>query len=250
MKLEIHPLAELIPAMTQEEFADLREDIQANGQREAVTLYQGKVLDGRHRARACEELNIIPSIRDYTGDEPAAYVLSLNVKRRSLSKAQLATVAVDFLPELEKEAKARQGARTDLTSESTDTEVPERKNSRSYREAAEAVGGISEALVGRAKRVKAADPEEFERLRRDETTVNAAVEKIAKPIGAREAKRSTVRLENLVHTLTNTQTLLRETNVEAVVQTVEPKEATRWASQLRGVRTDLSRLITALESRS
>ena len=45
--------------------------------------------------------------RDFDGDSPAAFVLSQNVRRRHLTAGQRAAVAVDFLPALEAEAKAR-----------------------------------------------------------------------------------------------------------------------------------------------
>lgn len=78
--------------------------------REPITLYEEQILDGRHRARACEELGVGAHYVLYNGDAPAAYVLSLNVKRRQLSQSQKAMLATDFLPHLTEEAKRRQGA--------------------------------------------------------------------------------------------------------------------------------------------
>ena len=49
-----------------------------------------------------------PRYRDYDGSEPANFVLDANIHRRMLTSGQRATIAVDFLPDLEVEAKARQ----------------------------------------------------------------------------------------------------------------------------------------------
>ena len=52
-----HPLADLFPAMPPAEYDALLDSIRANGQREPITLHRdGRILDGRHRERACEEL--------------------------------------------------------------------------------------------------------------------------------------------------------------------------------------------------
>ena len=50
----IHPLADLIPPMSASEFAELRASIQTDGLRVPITLHSdGRILDGRHRSRAC-----------------------------------------------------------------------------------------------------------------------------------------------------------------------------------------------------
>jgi ParB-like chromosome segregation protein Spo0J len=254
VNLRIHPLAEMIPAMSEEEFADLKADIEANGQAEPITLYRGDVLDGRHRSRACEELSIQPLIREYTGDQPAAYVLSLNVKRRNLTPSQRAAIVVDFMPRLQAEARERQSAAGQNFGRGMDSSAtPDAKLSPSKRasEDAGALVGVSGRTVERARRVQEEAPEDFERVKAGETTVNAANEKLKKPAaGKREAKRSTVRLEGLIDTFTNSQTLLRATNVDAAIESINTEEATKWAQLLRSVRTDLSRLITALEGRT
>ena len=51
-----HPLAELVPEMTQQQYERHKADIQANGQHESIKLFQGMIIDGRHRFRACNDL--------------------------------------------------------------------------------------------------------------------------------------------------------------------------------------------------
>ena len=78
-----HPAADAWPMMDDARYAELRADIQANGQREPITLCDGMILDGRNRYRACVDLEIEPLTREYSGD-PWAFAWSLNGARRDL----------------------------------------------------------------------------------------------------------------------------------------------------------------------
>jgi ParB-like chromosome segregation protein Spo0J len=82
--LDLHPLVKLFPEMTEVEYVQLKEDIRQNEVRLPVVLLDGKILDGRHRARACRELGIEYPTVEATGD-PAAIVAGLNLHRRHLA---------------------------------------------------------------------------------------------------------------------------------------------------------------------
>ena len=88
-----HPLAKLFPLLEGEEFDALVSDIKSNGQREPIVLFEGKVLDGRNRYRACMRARIKPIFKTYRGADPLAFVISLNLKRRHLNESQRAWVA-------------------------------------------------------------------------------------------------------------------------------------------------------------
>jgi hypothetical protein len=93
---EPHPLADLLPAMSEAEYAELRDSIRENGLRQPITLHHdGRLLDGRHRARICAELGIEPDTETFEGtdSEALAYVLDLNLTRRHLSESQRAMIA-------------------------------------------------------------------------------------------------------------------------------------------------------------
>lgn len=86
---EIHPAAELFPMMTPEAREALKEDIREHGQREWAVLLDGKLLDGRNRYRACQELSIeLECCELEAGTDPIAYVLSKNLHRRHLTREQ------------------------------------------------------------------------------------------------------------------------------------------------------------------
>lgn len=91
--LESHKYAELFPLIQNADFEEFKIDIAENGLREPIWLYEGKILDGRNRYRACLETNTELKTREYEGHDPIGFVLSLNLKRRHLDTAQRAMVA-------------------------------------------------------------------------------------------------------------------------------------------------------------
>lgn len=102
-----HPLAELFPLIEGQAYWDLVADIREHGIREPVVMLDGMVLDGRNRYLAGREAGVaIPTV-NFEGDDPLAFVLSLNLTRRHLTESQRAMVAAKL-------ARLPQGARTDL----------------------------------------------------------------------------------------------------------------------------------------
>jgi hypothetical protein len=88
-----HPIAEIFPDIEGTEFCELVEDIKRRGLVQPLVMYQGKILDGRNRWRACQKLGIKPKTVDYRGDDPIGHVLALNLSRRHLTESQRAMVA-------------------------------------------------------------------------------------------------------------------------------------------------------------
>ncbi len=88
-----HPLANIFPLMAADEYVALKSDIRQYGLREAIWILDGQILDGRNRFKACQEVGITPILKEYEGEDPAAFVVSLNLKRRHLSESQRAMVA-------------------------------------------------------------------------------------------------------------------------------------------------------------
>lgn len=109
-ELEIHPAAHLLPMQTKEDYERMREDIRHIGQTDPVELLNGKILDGRNRSKACQELGIPVKVVDVEIPEEKinAYIYSRNLHRRHLNKGQIAVMALEFLPELKREARGRQ----------------------------------------------------------------------------------------------------------------------------------------------
>jgi hypothetical protein len=92
---ELHDLANLFPPMTDAEFSSLVDDVKKHGVREPITLFGGKVIEGRHRMLAAEEAGVELPFKDFDGDDAAAlaFVLSANLHRRHLTDNQRAVIA-------------------------------------------------------------------------------------------------------------------------------------------------------------
>jgi hypothetical protein len=90
-----HEYANLFPMLSGDTLAMLSADIAEHGIREPVMLYQGKVLDGRNRCLAANDIGIDVPTREFAGDDAAAlaFVISTNLHRRHLTESQRASIA-------------------------------------------------------------------------------------------------------------------------------------------------------------
>jgi hypothetical protein len=85
-----HPLATIFPLLEGDEFDALAASVKARGGRNAITLCQGMILDGRNRARACEAASVKSFFDVYEGHDPVGFALDQNRDRGHLNAAQLA----------------------------------------------------------------------------------------------------------------------------------------------------------------
>lgn len=92
--LEIHPLSAVWPQMTVAEKHELIDDIKLHGVIEPITLYEGKVLDGFHRYNAALKAGVSCKTTEFKGDDPAAFVISRNARRRHLT-IKTKVIAID-----------------------------------------------------------------------------------------------------------------------------------------------------------
>ena len=93
LNIEFHPLADIFPLIGGAEFESLAADILANGVLEPIVIYEGQILDGRNRYRAAMSVGVDCPKEEYTGTDPAGYVVSLNIHRRHLTESQRAMAA-------------------------------------------------------------------------------------------------------------------------------------------------------------
>lgn len=87
MAYKIHALAGMFP-LVDTLVDEIAAELKKTRKRPTITLYQGKVLDGRHRYLACVKAGIDPIVKEFTGKDPRAFVIRSNVTRRHLTPAQ------------------------------------------------------------------------------------------------------------------------------------------------------------------
>jgi hypothetical protein len=94
-EIQVHPAAAVFPMLSDDELADLAEDIKANGLLHPITLdAHGVLVDGRNRLAACNLAGVEPTFVTYKGDDPVGFILSENIHRRHISKGQQAMAVV------------------------------------------------------------------------------------------------------------------------------------------------------------
>ena len=93
---EIHPLASVFPPMPDDQYQALLASVRQHGVRQPVTLIDGAILDGVHRARAhaeAERPEALPTQDLPDGEDPVRFVVDANANRRHLTESQRAMVA-------------------------------------------------------------------------------------------------------------------------------------------------------------
>jgi ParB-like nuclease domain len=99
-EMKVHPAADVFPMMSEEELADLAQDIKTNGQMLPIIVDKDNLLiDGRNRLAACKLAEIEPRFESLNGHDPLAYIASANLKRRNLTKGQQAMALAMLYPE-------------------------------------------------------------------------------------------------------------------------------------------------------
>jgi hypothetical protein len=124
-----HPLADIFPLIEGREFDELVADIKGNGLHECIVVLDDQILDGRNRYRACIAAGEQPLFVPYRGDDPAAYVVSMNVARRHLTQEQKRELVAKLL-EAHLDKSDRQIAATAKTDHKTVGKVRRAKIAR------------------------------------------------------------------------------------------------------------------------
>jgi ParB-like chromosome segregation protein Spo0J len=175
-----HPIADVWPMMDDAKLHELAEDIQKNGQLVPVWLYEGKILDGRNRWAACKIAGVDPKTKEYTGEEPTAFAVSLNDRRRHMNKGSLAAVAAELEPFFAADAKRRYEQTVGRPKKSVEKVPPISAPQPKAREEAAKSVGVNDRYVSDAKKVKTEAPEVFERLKAGKITLQDAKREVAK----------------------------------------------------------------------
>lgn len=186
--VQFHEAANVFPLMSADEFDGLVEDIREYGLRESIKLYQGKVIDGRNRYKACLVAGIDPDYETMVfadDDEAIAFVVSQNWHRRHLDTSQraMAAVAIREYQELAakrrlEESHARAGVASGAARRGEENAVetlPQRSCGAKTRDVVGATVGVSGKTVDYATKVtKKGSPELIAAVKAGEVKVSTA----------------------------------------------------------------------------
>jgi N6-adenosine-specific RNA methylase IME4 len=166
------------PEMLPEDYARLKDDIDKNGYdvNYPIWFYEGQILDGWNRQRACNELNIEPVYAEFSGNKTDAieFVMRSN-KRRNLSSSQWAAIAVeaeDIIESIRKEARERMIA----GKPNPEKLIAQGNNSEDTRTASVVADlfNTNSTYIKEAQRLKEQKPKLFEAVKNGEKTITEA----------------------------------------------------------------------------
>lgn len=180
-KYPVHPAAAKVPPMPEDEYAKLKERIAEVGSLIwPIIIHKGKLIDGRHRERACEELGIEPEYQHDDellehGGNVKLFVYDASC-RRNLTPSQKSMLAADLLPEIKpKRGRPKKG---------TDKKPGNGAviSNGEAREQAAASAGVSPRSVTKAKNVSEKGCKQLQQAVRDGRVDVSLAEKVAKNI--------------------------------------------------------------------
>ena len=183
MSYSQHPLSAAFPAMSADDFQNLKDSIAEIGVQNPITLFEGMVLDGWHRYNAANEVQMpCPHVELAEGTDPRHFVLAQNKARRHVTQAQLA-MATTAVYEWKPHGDQRSALNAD--------------RAKSTKELAEAAGvGVRSIEQAKAVQTKAA-PEVVEAVKRGEIGLPkaAAIAKLPKEEQAAAIHKPTPKAE-------------------------------------------------------
>jgi hypothetical protein len=180
----------IFPEANEEDFNRLLEDIRSNGfdQSQPVIVYEGAILDGWNRHRACQAIGISPAIKTFDGDQSAALRLVMRTnKRRNLNKGQWATIAVEaedvlavIAEQVEKQRREKQAATQSEQAEPMQQKIVAQANRNVTDTKAAELFNTNRTYVNQAAKVKSEAPEAFEKVKAGKMTLQDAMKEVAR----------------------------------------------------------------------
>lgn len=121
----------LLPELTAEEYAGLELDILEHGILSPIIVWNGTIIDGHNRYAIAQAHKLpdesIPTVAVNFNSKASAieWIINNQKNRRNLTKSQLVAAWSKYEAEVAREAKERQGTRTDLNISKNFNESPE-----------------------------------------------------------------------------------------------------------------------------
>jgi hypothetical protein len=152
--VKAHPAADLFPMLPEYALAELARDIEANGLHDPICVWNGQIVDGRHRMAAVVKTMRAPCYREMEFKDEAEcvrFIISTNIHRRHLTESQRAMIA----NELAKLGEGRPGKETAQIKAVSQAQAADMM--QVSRSSVQAARRVSEAAPDLAAKVKAGE---------------------------------------------------------------------------------------------
>lgn len=271
--MKAHPVAELFPMLDGESYARLRDDIKKCGRiLNPIITFEGKILDGRNRYRACNELGIAPRLQEFSTlglhVTPHQYVWSQNAERRHLTDDQRATIAMQYRDQFLREGmeRKREGGREagvsrpkKVVMDSSQPNLPEpnRPSRNKTRSGLALLAGVTEHKIQQAEAVHAYAPELEPQVISGEIHLKDAVRQAKSVRDGQKTKRQDIvesahkrRMVSALSGIGGSCIGLADLNVEFARQACTEDEIKTWADAAREFARKLRSFANQLEGRT
>ncbi|MDR3319238.1 MAG: hypothetical protein LBS99_07335 [Clostridiales bacterium] len=150
-ELKINPkFRDIIPPLSGEEYADLRESIASEGCRDALIVWNGTIVDGHNRYGICKELGVPFNTFEKnfeSEDDALLWIMRNQLARRNLCDVERGRLALKLKEKISERAKESQGARTDILPNLAKCEAID------TREELAKIAGLSHGTLAKIERV-------------------------------------------------------------------------------------------------
>lgn len=215
--MKIHPYCEMFPEFQREDWGAFVADVKRHGLRDPIVTFDGKILDGRSRVKACKESGRKIRTVEFGGteDEALAFVMSHNLHRRHLTPGQKAVIVDRWMQK-----------RASKSSETNGKSISARERATTVREAA-AGAGIAHTTLTNIRSIRESGAIGlYDKVARGdlEVTVAAREAKRLKPKHtAKRTNRKPTGASSGIYTLTEWKRLSDERRTE-ILETADGKD--------------------------
>jgi len=184
-ELTINPVFQaLIPPLSDEEYAQLEENLIENGIREAISIWGDTIVDGHNRYEIATKHNLQYATISYefdSEDDVKLWIFKNQIGRRNLPPFERVRLALHLKPVIAEKAKLQQIRKPSDSPQQNDT--PEdfvqqnsaKQNPLNTRDIIADMAGVSHDTVSKVEKIlDAGTPETLEKIKRGDITVHKA----------------------------------------------------------------------------
>jgi len=206
----------LIPALTQEEYKQLEDNILKEGIREKIITWNGYIIDGHNRYEISQkwDLDFETESKHFEDENAVREWMILNqFGRRNLSNYQRSVLALELEEVFSKKAKANQ-----LSALKKGASVPQISAKREpieTRKELSKVANVSHDTISKVKHIEAkATPEVKQKLSTGEVSINQAYQEIKKEEKKANFEQKKAEFEKPIKEVNTNQIILHGDSVE------------------------------------